>query len=134
MLTADTKRKLQQAQYYQEHKEQARINGARWKANNAEKIRLKNRKLQVKNVYGLSWEEYELLYNKFSGHCGICGTSLKMVTEKHEQNKAACVDHDHPTGKVRGILCRSCNVALGHFKDSKDRIWNAYKYLEDHGC
>jgi hypothetical protein len=132
MLTAD--RKAQNKRYYQDHKEQVKVNSARWKAANPDKIRLKNRKLQVKKVYGLSWEDYTSLYNKFSGHCGICGTSLKMVTEKYEQNKAACVDHDHVTGKVRGILCRSCNVALGHFKDSKTHLWNAYKYMEDHGC
>jgi len=133
MLTADEKilkRKQKQAEYYQKNKEKARINGANWKKNNQDKIRLKNRKLQIKNSYGLSWEEYLSLYEKANGHCEICGTSLKILAEKFEQNSTACVDHCHTTGEVRGILCRSCNVALGHLKDNKVLAWNAYKYLE----
>ncbi len=41
-----------------------------------------------------------------------------------------CVDHDHQTGFVRGLLCRDCNAALGLFKDSQEILERAIGYLE----
>jgi hypothetical protein len=40
------------------------------------------------------------------------------------------VDHCHQTGKVRGLLCRDCNLSIGHMKDSVERLKAAIKYLE----
>lgn len=44
--------------------------------------------------------------------------------------KTACVDHDHKTGVVRGLLCWNCNVAIGKLDDNPDTVLNAYKYLK----
>ena len=41
-----------------------------------------------------------------------------------------CIDHNHETGEVRGLLCHNCNLALGSFKDSVDSLKRAIKYLE----
>ena len=45
--------------------------------------------------------------------------------------KNQCVDHEHSTGKIRGILCNNCNRALGYFNDSQHKLLNAIKYLKD---
>ena len=52
--------------------------------------------------------------------CAICGNSDKRLH----------VDHDHATGKVRGLLCMECNVSLGKFKDSPELLRKAIVYLE----
>lgn len=128
MLTASRKEEL--ALYYQKNKEAAKKRGAAWAKANPEKKRLVNRKVQIKTQYGLDWDSFVELYNKAEGRCEICSASLELLAKKHEQNTAACVDHNHITGEVRGILCRSCNIAIGHLKDSKDRAFAAFKYLE----
>jgi hypothetical protein len=128
MLTADRKQKL--SDYYQKNKELFKERGKEWAKQNPEKKRLSNRKVQVKTTYGLEWRDYVALYNKAEGRCEICHTFLELTPIKDKQNSAACVDHCHTTGVVRGILCRSCNVAIGHLQDSKDRAYSAFKYLE----
>jgi hypothetical protein len=45
--------------------------------------------------------------------------------------KALGVDHDHITGKVRGLLCNDCNLGIGHFKDNIEKLKLAIKYLEE---
>lgn len=69
-------------------------------------------------LYGLTQQQYEQLYKDCNNACSIC-----------EDTKNLVIDHCHETKKVRGILCWSCNVALGHFKDSEERLSKALKYL-----
>ena len=71
-------------------------------------------------------EEYiRELEDKQKGCCAICGDSLV-----HPKSYRHCaVDHCHDTGEIRGLLCQNCNLGLGHFKDSKERMLNAIEYL-----
>ena len=69
-------------------------------------------------TYGLTETEYAALVAKHNGRCAVCG-SLDPL----------CIDHDHVTGMVRGLLCHHCNVGLGHFKDSPELIEKAIEYL-----
>lgn len=59
-----------------------------------------------------------------SGHpneCEICGAEPR--------DRRLCVDHNHETGEIRGLLCFKCNIALGWFKEDTERLWSAGKYL-----
>lgn len=67
--------------------------------------------------YGLDDTGYESLVKRNGPKCPICG------------GEAGDIDHCHETGAVRGILCRSCNVGLGNFKDSKANLMSAIRYL-----
>ena len=117
--------------YQEKYKESTISRSKIWKKQNPDKRRLSNRKSQIKTTYGITWETYIELYNKAKGQCQICHTFVELAPSKDKAKFSACVDHNHTTGKVRGLLCRSCNVALGHFYDSKDKLLSAYRYLEE---
>jgi hypothetical protein len=80
------------------------------------------------NKYGITLEEYNLMLEEQEHKCAICGD--------HESNTRwgktvkLAVDHDHETGKVRGLLCQRCNTTLGRYKDSKTVWANFQRYLE----
>lgn len=84
------------------------------------KIRLK--------ATGWSPEDYERAWVLQGGKCAICGCELGS-----SRYTKPAADHDHKTGKLRGILCMQCNTALGLFKDSPYRLESAIHYLEEHG-
>ena len=89
-------------------------------------IYLKNRKDSVrkwylKTTYGLTPEQYDELYSKNNGKCHIC---------LEKKDYYLHVDHNHSTGEIRGLLCNNCNRALGLFKDSKESLLRAIKYLD----
>ena len=80
------------------------------------------RKYGLKHQYGLSKQDYEhLLYLQGDG-CKICGDIADKRFGLH-------VDHDHKTGKIRGLLCKNCNYGLGQFKDDAKRLERAAQYL-----
>lgn len=89
----------------------------------------KRRKHLLKYKYGVAYEWYEGLLQEQQGGCAICGSDVPAKGRKH-----LCVDHDHSTGAVRGILCSDCNIGISHFKDSPDRLRAAAKYIEDHNA
>lgn len=80
----------------------------------------------LKRTYGITLEEYNRLFAEQNGRCAICGISQLELT------KRLCVDHDHETGKVRGLICNMCNGGLGYFKDSLTSLEKAVEYLKAH--
>lgn len=77
--------------------------------------------------FGITLEDYNNLLVKQDYKCAICGSKLP----KNSKTKHLVVDHDHKTGKVRGLLCQCCNFGLGQFGDSIENLKNAIKYLEE---
>jgi hypothetical protein len=86
------------------------------------------RKKQLKFKYGISLEDYEEMLKKQGGCCAICGTTENGV-HGTRRNWNWSVDHDHVTGKVRGLLCNNCNRGLGMLGDTEDSLEKALKYL-----
>lgn len=74
--------------------------------------------------YGLTRDEVNLMMEEKNHKCDICGNE-----SDHRYGKLN-VDHCHDTGKVRGLLCFSCNVMIGQSKDSTEVLRKAIKYLE----
>tara|TARA_B100000287_G_C20148749_1_gene589280 strand:+ start:56 stop:520 length:465 start_codon:yes stop_codon:yes gene_type:complete len=136
-------RKEYQKQYYQKNKEYARIKNKEWRENNKGYYKLsrkeynkkyydnpvnklKRRETHLKKVYGIDLSEYNRLLESQDYACCICRT-------KHPGNKGGGgnfhVDHCHETGRVRGLLCSSCNTALGSFKEDPSVLYKAADYL-----
>ena len=77
----------------------------------------------IRSVYKLSEEQLLKLFVDQKGNCALCNVDLETV-------KKWVIDHDHETGKVRGILCWRCNHGLGQFGDSLDLLKLAVRYME----
>lgn len=75
--------------------------------------------------YGLTVEAYQQMVEQQGGVCKICGRPPS------DRWKRLHVDHDHSTGKVRGLLCHKCNTAMGNFNDDTDVMRLAIRYLEE---
>lgn len=88
---------------------------------NPEKWRAQASAKSLMRLYGLSVEDYLTLLSKQGGVCAICGVA--PTTRK------LAVDHNHDTGKNRGLLCDNCNNGLGRFKDDPTRLRSAASYL-----
>ena len=80
------------------------------------------REYLLRSAYNMTLQDYDDLFELQDGKCAICGLP--------EINKRFCVDHDHGTGEVRGLLCDNCNKALGHFFDNTENMKNAITYLK----
>lgn len=69
-------------------------------------------------LYGLTLSELRKMEQVQRGQCAICGSGGNLH-----------IDHDHATGAVRGMLCRSCNVGIGHLRDDIALVRSAVRYL-----
>ena len=78
--------------------------------------------------FGLTTEAFSEMLERQGGKCAICQTS----NFNFSHGKRPHVDHDHTTGKVRGLLCGKCNVALGHARDDVKILESAINYLKKH--
>ena len=78
----------------------------------------------LKSNYGMSLQQYEALHQAQGGKCLIC-----MTSDPGGQGDKLHVDHNHETGKVRGLLCTNCNRGLGFFQDQIENLTNAIQYL-----
>lgn len=72
----------------------------------------------LRKTYKIGLDEYTEMLKNQNGVCWIC-----------QEKKDLVVDHDHSTGKVRGLLCNQCNTSLGGFKDNIDYLRSAINYL-----
>jgi hypothetical protein len=87
----------------------------------------------ILRTYGISPEEFATLIAEQDGKCAICreppnGKANGRARSGHLPSLH--VDHDHDTGKIRGLLCGPCNTGLGLFRDEPRLLLAAIKYLQ----
>lgn len=103
----------------------------KWAENNPERQAYSARNRRLKYIYGVDIPWYESQLAKQNNCCAICGTT-ENKTSGDRQDWNFAVDHCHDTGKVRGLLCNTCNRALGLFQDRKEVLEKAIAYLDTH--
>ena len=105
--------------YYAKNRETMKAYKREWTKNNKDKISGYGRKYR----YGIDKDQFTKMIEEQENSCKICSKNLDTCK--------AVVDHCHSTGSVRGILCNSCNVALGLINDDLGWLNKAKKYLTE---
>jgi len=94
--------------------------------------REESRDNKYKHLYGISVQELHNKFKETSGKCQICGTQLSLpLYDKQKQKDTVHIDHNHDTGKFRGLLCHHCNIGLGSFRDNSELLQQAIEYLHE---
>lgn len=100
-VIADTKA------YGQAHPAMKWASNRKWRERNPAKVAATKRRYALKK-YGLTPEDYDAMLERQSGRCAICASP-----DPHSRWGRFHIDHDHETGRVRGLLCHPCNLHLG---------------------
>jgi len=130
MKTVEQKRKERRERYLKNYDREKQKN-KEYREKNRELIREKQKKYNrenpekrknaiLKNVYGITLEQYNQIFEKQKGKCAICKRHQKELT------RTLCVDHNHKTKQVRGLLCVTCNTDVSVVEN---RLKEMLKYL-----
>lgn len=111
--------------YHQKNREKMNARTRAYYQAHLEQSRLWSRRNNVKR-YGVSEEEYDALFKRGAGQCWICHGDP-------DTGKQLSIDHDHTTGVIRGLLCRTCNFGVGSFRDNPALCESGASYLR-RGC
>lgn len=95
------------------------------------KGKLAVKKSEFKCKYGMTLKQYDIMLETQNGVCAICGHSETTINRFGGVDRL-CVDHNHITGRLRGLLCHNCNLVIGNAKESINTLSMAIKYLSDH--
>lgn len=95
---------------------------------NPEHDRSMSRARTLKKTYGITVDDYNTLLREQNGVCALCHEFVLRANTNF-----LCVDHNHTTGKVRGLLCYLCNSSIGHFGDDAQQLRAAAEYVETRG-
>ncbi len=86
------------------------------------------REHRLRQLYDMTIDAYDAMWDRQRGRCAVC--SVEMVKTKAEDAKRyACVDHDHATHRVRGLVCHGCNRFLGAFEARQHLLPHIIAYL-----
>ena len=111
-------------QYYKDNRDRIRAKTKKWQTDNKEKVSKSNFEYKLKNRYNITPKQLEVMYEEQDNSCKICNI------HKDDTKIGLVVDHCHKTLEVRGLLCHSCNVSLGHLKDDTELLYKAIQYLK----
>jgi len=114
-----------QAAYHQKNKDKRKQQRKDWMKNNPEARKAIHRNISRRvrmKRYGITPDEYKILLQSQNYKCATCHS-------EDPGGKDWCIDHCHTSGRVRGLLCRACNLALGMVKDNQQTLENMLSYL-----
>jgi hypothetical protein len=108
-----------------------KLSNAKWEKNNPEKVDKRRKDLRAKTLkaFGLDTDAYLCLLGEQEGCCAVCGVRAQDYEWRGKKGARFCIDHDHKTGKIRGLLCHACNLGVGHLRDDPELLDLAAAYL-----
>lgn len=118
------KEKEKRRTWYQENKEAVKSRARSWHAVNRPPGSYRDWYYPKK--FGISFEKFLDLLQEQGEECPICCAKLQLSKKGADK---AHLDHDHATGKIRGVLCLNCNTGLGRFRDDPELLLRAIGYL-----
>ena len=89
---------------------------------------------RLKRTYGITIDQYALMLAAQEYKCAICGIDAETYKKHKIIQRRFVVDHDHDTGKIRGLLCHGCNSGIGYLKESIKSLESAICYLKRGGA
>jgi hypothetical protein len=110
--------------------------GNEWLRRNPESRRIGYKRYRMKKLYGITFEQFDEMMAAQGGKCAnpACDKTFEgKMAETYRKKDGLHIDHDHKTGRVRGLLCARCNATLGHARDSIDRLAGLIEYLKANG-
>lgn len=126
-------------EYRRRNREACRKSHRKWRAKNPKKVKqsakksyrrnIKNRRnYNLKKLCGITLDEYDCIFEQQNGVCAICG---KVEMQKNQYGiRRLSADHNHATGKMRGLLCNNCNRFIGFCEESVEILEKTIRYLE----
>jgi len=124
----DPGQRARNVRWYAENREYAKQKAKKWYHNNRERARKAHRNAALKRRYGITREQYEVLFRAQNGRCAICGEPERQ-RDRNGRVKELSVDHDHVTSKIRSLLCGDCNLLIGNARERADILVAAIRYL-----
>lgn len=121
-------------EYRRKNIKKVKLKSKKWIKNNKHKYPEYNKKAYNKRKdkkrdvflrwkFNITLEDYNNMFKEQDGKCMIC------KRPERQMKRILCVDHDHKTNKVRGLLCNHCNAGIGMFQDNTEFLKNAINYL-----
>ena len=101
----------------------ANAKSAEWQKNNPDKFSRSMKNYSRKLLYKITEDQYNLMLEKQNGLCAIC--------KQPPINEPLCIDHNHETDEIRGLLHRVCNTGIGNLKDNSALCRLAADYLDN---
>lgn len=109
----------------EEHKKERAAYNKEYVRLNRKRILKSKRNGACKKAYGITLRQKKEMILNQNNKCLSCGTDLRKLKSKN-----ICIDHDHKSKQIRGILCHHCNVVLGLMKEDYDKILKLAKYCK----
>lgn len=121
--------------YKEKYPERVKETNKVWRANNKDVKAEYNRRYNLQNQeaiknnryiykYNITLEEFRCMVAQQGGRCRVCD---------EQEGESLHIDHNHATGEIRGLLCKSCNMALGLFNDDAKSLQGAINYINETG-
>lgn len=120
-------RKKQRQRLYPSNRAKRLAESAEWRRRNPKRAKAKFKRWWLKSRYGLTEQAYYEMFERQNFSCAICGSTYSQFAH------GLAVDHNHKTGRIRGLLCALCNAAIANLQDEPTLVLKAYRYVKNDG-